>query len=74
MDVLTVPEAIDSADQLDPVKYGVVVTSGEKLGLLLPDLEGVDTVEKQIAIAKQKAGISDGEKSFLHRFTVVRHS
>ncbi|MBR2779012.1 MAG: AmmeMemoRadiSam system protein A [Firmicutes bacterium] len=74
VDVLTEPEPVLSADLLDPVKYGVVVTSGEKLGLLLPDLDGVDTVEKQIAIAKQKAGINDGEECFLHRFTVIRHS
>lgn len=73
VDVLTVPEPVESEDLLDPVQYGVVVTSGEKLGLLLPDLEGVNTVEKQVSIAMQKAGIRDGEDYALHRFTVVRH-
>ena len=48
---------MNSADDLDVLRYGVIVTSGNKRGLLLPNLEGVDTVEQQIAIAKRKAGI-----------------
>ena len=61
---------------LDVKKYGVIVsTKGflPKRGLLLPDLAGVDTVEEQIAIAKKKANIRDGEKVKLQRFTVERH-
>ena len=54
--------------------YGVIVTRGHKRGLLLPNLEGVDTVEEQIAIAKQKAGIGAEEEAELERFEVVRHS
>lgn len=73
VDVLTTPEPIDSADKLDVKKYGVIVTSGHKRGLLLPDLDGVDTVEQQIRIASQKAGIHPGEKISLQRFEVVRH-
>ena len=49
------------------------MTKGLKRGLLLPNLEGVDTVEQQIAIAKQKAGIREEEAVALERFEVVRH-
>jgi AmmeMemoRadiSam system protein A len=73
VDVLGPTEPIDSPDQLDPKTYGVVVTRGMRRGLLLPDLEGVDTVEDQIAIAKRKAGIAQDEKVKLERFKVTRH-
>lgn len=76
VDVLSEPEDIDGPDALDVKKYGVIVsTKGflPKRGLLLPDLAGVDTVEEQIAIAKKKANIRDGEKVKLQRFTVERH-
>lgn len=73
VDVLGVTEAIDSMDKLDVKRYGVVVTKGYRRGLLLPNLSGVDTVEEQIAIAKQKAGIREEEEAELERFEVVRH-
>ena len=73
VDVLTKPEKITSSDELDVKKYGVIVTSKGKRGLLLPDLEGVDTVEEQIKIASLKAGITKGEKIELQRFEVIRH-
>lgn len=73
VDVLGDTEKISSAKELDVRRYGVVVTKGCKRGLLLPNLEGVDTVEEQIAIAKQKAGIRREEDAELERFEVVRH-
>ena len=73
VDVLGEPEDIPSPDYLDVKKYGVIVTKGFKRGLLLPDLEGVDTVEDQIAIAKRKAGIGYDEDVKLQRFEVIRH-
>ncbi len=73
VDILRPPERIDSMDQLDPRKYGVIVESGRKRGLLLPDLEGVDTVEDQVSIASHKAGIFHGEPITLYRFEVERH-
>lgn len=73
VDVLGGTERIDSLAELDVKKYGVIVTKGYKRGLLLPNLEGVDTVEEQIAIAKQKAGIDEEEEVELRRFEVVRH-
>ena len=52
----------------------LIVTNGNRRGLLLPDLEGVDTIEKQIAIARQKAGIAPEEPVSLERFEVIRHT
>jgi AmmeMemoRadiSam system protein A len=73
VDVLTEPEAISGPEQLDAKRYGVIVSRGWRRGVLLPDLEGVDTVEMQIGIAKQKAGIPQSESCDLQRFEVVRH-
>ena len=73
VDVLGAPEPIISASQLDVKRYGVIVSCGARRGLLLPDLDGVDTVERQIDIARQKGGISAVEKYRLERFEVVRH-
>lgn len=74
VDVLAPPEPIESDRELDVKRYGVIVSSGHKRGLLLPNLEGVDTIEQQISIASQKAGIRPGEKISLERFEVVRHT
>ena len=73
VDVLTKPEPIESVEQLDPKRYGVIVESWGERGLLLPDLEGVDTVEQQIDICRQKAGISPDEPVKLYRFEVKRY-
>lgn len=73
VDVLQEAEEIDSPGLLDPSRYGVIVTRGHKRGLLLPNLEGVDTVEQQLAIARRKAGIRENETVSLARFEVIRH-
>ena len=73
VDVLGEPERILSPSQLDVKRYGVIVSCGTRRGLLLPDLEGVDSVEQQIDIARQKSGISAAERYSLERFEVVRH-
>ncbi len=74
VDVLGETEKIDSPDQLDVKRYGVIVSKGFRRGLLLPNLDGVDTVEEQISIALQKAGLKVNEKNYqLERFEVVRH-
>ncbi len=73
VDVLGEPEDIVSERELDVKRYGVIVTRGGRRGLLLPDLEGVDTPEEQIAIARRKAGIGPKEPVSLQRFEVVRH-
>ena len=73
VDVLTLPESIEDKSKLDPKKYGVIVSTDTKRGVLLPDLEGVDSVEQQILIAKNKAGILPDEEIKLQRFEVIRH-
>lgn len=72
VDVLYPPEPA-TKDQLDVKKYGVIVSTKLKRGLLLPNLEGVDTVDYQLAIACQKAGIRSGEDYEIERFLVERH-
>ena len=73
VDVLGEAEPISSMDELDVRRYGVIVTKGFRRGLLLPNLEGVDTPEQQVVIALQKAGISSNDKYGMERFEVVRH-
>lgn len=73
VDVLGEIEDIESPDQLDTKRYGVIVSNGGRRGLLLPNLDGVDTVEQQIDIARRKGGIGKEERVKLQRFEVVRH-
>ncbi len=71
--LLNEPELVKNIKELNPKKYGVLVKSGLKSGLLLPDLEGVNRVEQQLSIACQKAGINpDREKIVVYRFTVEK--
>ena len=72
VDILSTPEPVSSLDMLDPRKYGVLVEKNGLRGVLLPDLEGVDTVEQQLSIAARKAGILSLERASLSRFTVRR--
>jgi AmmeMemoRadiSam system protein A len=73
VDVLGEPEPVSDVSQLDPSRYGVIVQRGGRIGLLLPDLEGVDSVGKQLEIARAKAGISPHEPIQIYRFTVSRY-
>jgi len=73
VDVLTSPLRVNSEKDLDAKKYGVIVKSGMRRGLLLPDLTGVDTPEEQIKICRRKAGIGEGEPVELFRFEVRRY-
>ncbi|HHV61417.1 MAG TPA: AmmeMemoRadiSam system protein A [Firmicutes bacterium] len=73
VDILTPPEKVAGLDELDPKRYGVIVRRGGRSGLLLPDLEGIDTAAKQVEIAKRKAGIRPDEDVELERFEVVRY-
>ena len=73
VDILSKPEPVKDRKKLDPKKYGVIVESHGRRGLLLPDIEGVDTVEQQIEICCYKAGISPGEPVKLSCFQVRRY-
>lgn len=74
VDILGAPEPIESMEELDPKRYGVIVRKGRRSGVLLPDLEGVDTVVEQVNIAREKAGISPYEDFEMERFEVVRYT
>jgi len=74
VDVLSEPKPVTNMNILDPKKYGVIVRNEEKSGLLLPDLDGVDTVEEQLRIAKKKAGILDSDEYEIEYFEVTRYN
>ncbi len=71
VDILNEPVSAKKED-LDPFKYGVIVRQGSKSGVLLPHLEGIDTVDEQLSIALRKANIIDGDYS-IERFEVIRY-
>ena len=74
VDVLSLPEEVKGISELDPKKYGVIVIKGARKGLLLPDLDGVDTVEDQLRITKMKAGVDPLDDDVqLFRFSVERY-
>jgi AmmeMemoRadiSam system protein A len=73
VDVLSCPEKVSGLFDLNPKKYGIIVVSGFRRGLLLPDLEGVDTVEEQLKITKMKAGMLPHEEVEIYRFEVIRY-
>jgi MEMO1 family protein len=73
VDILSQPVKISSIHELDVKRYGVIVVEGQRRGLLLPDLDGIDSVDQQVLIAKRKAGIEVDESVELYRFEVVRH-
>ncbi len=74
VDVLSALEVISSKEDLDPKRYGVLVTTPDgRRGVLLPDLEGIHRVEHQLQIACKKGGIREGEPFEMKRFTVTRH-
>ncbi len=72
VDVLSKPEKVDGIEELNPKTYGIIVKSGSKSGVLLPNLEGVDTVETQLSITLEKAGIGQNENYEIYRFKVER--
>ena len=73
VDVLSEAEPVSSPAELDVLRYGVIVSKGFRRGLLLPNLEGVNTVDAQLRIALSKAGINPSERYSIERFEVVRH-
>ena len=72
VDVLSKMQLVRDSSELDPKKYGVLVQKGSNQGLLLPDLDGVDSVDHQLSIARQKAGILDNSEIEIYKFEVQR--
>jgi len=73
VDVLSPPQKVKDTKELDPKKYGILLVSGNRRGLLLPDLDGVDTVEEQLRITRMKAYILPGEEAEIYKFEVKRY-
>lgn len=72
IDVLNPPEAVSSEQELDPLRYGLVLRQGNRCGVLLPDIPGVGSVRRQIEICREKAGVAPDAPVALERFTVER--
>ena len=73
VDILSAPERVAGPEFLDVRRYGVIVRSGGKRGLLLPDIEGIASVDEQLSVARKKAGIGESERIELYRFVVERY-
>ena len=73
VDVLSPLEEVEDIKELDPKKYGILVSDGRSQGVLLPDLEGIDSVDQQINIAMSKAGITHRDGLDIKKFTVKRY-
>ena len=73
VDILSEPEEVRDISELDPKKYGILVKGGHQTGLLLPDLEGIETAEKQLKVAKRKAGLREDAEVEIYLFTVSRY-
>ncbi len=73
VDVLGEAEPVETMAELDPDRYGVIVSKGFRRGLLLPNLDGIDSVQEQVSIALAKAGIDPDESYRMERFEVTRH-
>lgn len=73
VDILGAPERVAGPGDLDVRRYGVIVRSGARRGLLLPDIEGIASVEEQVSVARKKGGIGEVERVELYRFVVERY-
>ena len=73
VDILGAPERVAGPGDLDVLRYGIIVRSGAKRGLLLPDIDGIASVEEQLSVARKKGGIGELEHVVLYRFEVERY-
>jgi len=73
VDILGLPERVAGPEALDVRRYGLIVRAGSRRGLLLPDIEGIASVEEQVSVALRKGGIGEGESVELYRFMVERY-
>lgn len=72
VDVLLSPEPVEDLSQLNPKEFGIIVKKGPRKGLLLPDLEGIETVQDQLAAALRKANIDPSDDYTIQKFRVKR--
>lgn len=75
--LLSTPQPVADFAALDAQRYGVIVRSIEpkgRTGVLLPAIDGVDSVEEQMAIAMRKANIGVTERVTWERFWIQKAS
>ncbi|CCQ91107.1 AMMECR1 domain protein [Nitrospina gracilis 3/211] len=72
IDVLSPLERVTNLSMLDPKQYGLVIRNDKKQGVLLPDLDGVPTVEEQVRLCRIKGGFTDDDLEEYFRFRVQR--
>lgn len=70
--VLKEPEPVADLSELDPQRYGVIIRNGRRRGVLLPGLDGIDSVDQQLSITRRKAGIGEQEPIEISRFEVEK--
>ena len=73
VDVLTEPEPVRDPAELDHRRYGIIVRTEGKQGVLLPNIDGIDSVDDQLAAARRKAGVVPERAAELLRFEVRRY-
>jgi len=71
VDVLNTPEPIQDLSKLDHLKFGIIVRSGDRQGVLLPNIDNIHSVTEQLAIAREKARLTPHEEATIFRFTVT---
>jgi len=72
VDILSLLSHVNEPTTLSPAIQGVVVTSKDKMGVLLPNLEGINTVDEQLRIASNKGGFTVDDIEEIRSFTVER--
>ncbi|MFQ5893088.1 MAG: AmmeMemoRadiSam system protein A [Nitrospinota bacterium] len=70
--LLKPPEPVTDLASLEPGRFGIIASSAGRRSVVLPDIEGVDTVEGQLVLARQKLGIGPDDPVALERFETER--
>ena len=69
VNIIDEPEVVTDMEEMDPLKYGLIVSNGYRQGILLPNIEGIRTIEEQLGNAMIKADIIQGEPVWLYKFS-----
>ncbi|MFP4620546.1 MAG: AmmeMemoRadiSam system protein A [Bacteroidales bacterium] len=77
VDVLSNPKPVENKSFLKPGKHGIIIEDdGGKKAFVLPETDGIETVEQQMQAARKKAGIDEkvpeNELKLLN-FTVTKY-
>ncbi len=73
VDVLSPMEPVSDISELDEKIYGILIQSGQRRAVLLPDIDVVKSVPHQLELVRRKADLAPDEPADLYRFTVTRY-